>query len=153
MKNTLLTLILFFAGARDTVSVIRPNFFTNKIQSTFEEIESLKPEHFPKEIPTLRERVEKFLKYQKNICQGEFSTIVLNEFDGNDTGQNELKKLDQNERKLCFRELKSIQITFINSIHKARRNYLNHIHRQEMENLDTLRRKFVLSIEKSFSTF
>ena len=148
-----LFLALFFVGAREVPSVIRSNFFTDKIQSTFEEIESLKPESFPKEIPALRARVEKFLSYQKNICQGEFSTIVLNEFGGTDTRQNELKKLDQNERRLCFRELKSIQVTFINSVHKARRNYLDYVHRQEMESLDTLRRESVLSVEKSFSTF
>ena len=152
MKKTSFVLTLFLLIAQNGVSVIRPNFFSEKIQSTFQEIETLKPENFPKKIPSLRAKVEQFLGYQKNICQGEFSTIVLKKFDDSDTGQNELKKLDHDERKLCLRELKSIQITFINSVHKARRNYLTYIHKQEMESLDKLKQESVLSIETSFPT-
>ena len=126
--------------------------FTDRISSTLTEIGGLDERNFPLKISSLRERVERFLNYQKKICQGEFSTIVLNEFGQEEgEGQNELKKLDENERKLCFRELKNIQIMFINATHKARRNYLTSIHQKEMEGLDTLRKESIQSVQKVFS--
>ncbi len=125
---------------------------TKNIRDTLNAISSLNVKSFPKKISPLRLKVEKFINYQKKICQGEFSTIVLNEFstkiDGNE--KNELKKLDKNEKKICFRKLKNIQSLFINAVHQARSNYLQFIHQQEIEGLDSIRKKSLQGLDKAF---
>ena len=125
--------------------------FARKIASTIGEIESLSPESFAEGVLPLRERVDRFLNDQKRICRGEFSTIVLSEFGEMESGGDELKKLDENERKLCLRELKNIQISFINALYRARHRYLTRIHAREMEGLETMKKESVDSVQKAFS--
>lgn len=150
------------AAGEDGGAVV-PGFFTGRIRATFEEIGSLPPEEFPRRLPGLRARVDRFIEHQKNICQGEFSTVVLDEFGegaaaapaaggaaGGAAGEGVLRKLDPDERKLCFRELQSIRVAFISSVHRARRAYLVHVHKRELEGLDALRDEAVQSVQKSF---
>ena len=149
-------LSLFFAletsaKKRQTI-LLGPKEFTKKIKATLDEIRFLDAKNFPKKIFPLRLKVEKFTSYQKKICQGEFSTIVLNEFStqGDNNGKKELKKLDKNERRLCFRELKSIQILFINAVHQARYNYLKIIHQRELEGLNSIKAESLQDLDKTF---
>ena len=127
---------------------------TNKIKAIFHEIKSLKANDFPKKISSLRLKVKKFINYHKKACQGEFTTLVLNEFSNqrNNKGENELKKLSQNERKLCFRELKNIQTLFVNVVHQARMNYLKAIHKREIESLENLKNQSLRNLDKAFSS-
>ena len=127
--------------------------FVSKIEGTIKEISMLKAGEFPARIGSLRKKVEKFLEYQKRICQGEFSTIVLNEFNDKDSDNNDVKKLNKEERKLCFRELKNIQIIFINNMYTARLNYLKGTHQEEITSLQLAKEQAIKSIKKTFSKF
>ena len=139
-------------GSGDGDGGIGPGFFTGRIRATFEEIGSLPPGEFPQRLPGLRARVDRFIDHQKKVCQGEFSTVVLDGFGegGGPAGESALRKLDGDERKLCFRELQAIQVAFISSVHRARRAYLVHVHERELAGLDALRDEAVKSVQRSF---
>ena len=127
--------------------------FRSKIQTTLDEIKALESGNFTSKIMNLRQKVEKFLDYQKRICQGEFSTIVLNEFSNTKGDDQEVKKLDKEERKLCFRELKNIQLDFVKVTYEARIKFLKETQKKEMEALMSSKDEAIKNIQKTFSKF
>lgn len=126
-----------------------PFEYTQAIRKKLELIQTISPEEYPKSIDTLRGDMEKYIDHKKRVCDGEFSMIIMGEEEskGRKTG---LKKLSKSERKLCYRELKSLQVTFINNTFVARKRYLEHIQKLSIYELEKSRDKALKSIQKSF---
>jgi hypothetical protein len=59
--------------------------------------------------------------------------------------------LSREERKLCFRELKALQVTFINNMYSARKRYLDFLHAKRVEELEQAREKSIKSLQDSFN--
>ena len=60
-------------------------------------------------------------------------------------------KLSHEERKLCFREMKALQITFINNMFLARKRYLDHLHQLRVSELGAAREQSIKSVQKAFT--
>ncbi|MEI8347504.1 MAG: hypothetical protein WCG27_08550, partial [Pseudomonadota bacterium] len=97
----------------------------------------------------LRISVEKYIDHKKRVCNGEFSTIILNEA-GEEQSTKPEKALSPEERKLCFREMKAMQISYINNMFSARKRYLDFLHALRIEELTKVRDRTIKSLQSSF---
>jgi len=127
--------------------------YTKKVKEELEKINDLAPENFLKDIDKYREDMEKYISHKKRVCDGEFSTVVLNEDERLSPPSSEgvINKLKPQEKKLCFRELKALQMTFINNLFNARRRYLDNLHTRRIEDLDKARDRILTSLNQSFN--
>lgn len=123
--------------------------YTKVIHQSLKKLKDLKPENYIKDVDTYREDLEKYFDQKKRVCEGEFSTVI---FDGDYQGNQKKKpvKLKPEERKLCFRELKALQLTYINNMFLARKSYLTYLHGQKIKELETAREGAVKSLQGSF---
>lgn len=116
-------------------------------------IKKIVPEEYLQKIEEVRSRIIKYIDHKKRVCRGEFSTVILsnkNILDGSEAGIKR-ESLTENERKLCFRELKSLQIELIENMFIVRKKYLSFLHLQQLEELDSYRKKAIEKISRSFS--
>ncbi|MBL6989745.1 MAG: hypothetical protein ISR65_08200 [Bacteriovoracaceae bacterium] len=141
---------------------------STKIDDELEIIKQLPPSEYYQKIDSYRTSVEKYIEHKKRVCNGEFSTQILKDSrasDSDDDTDNDTleksptqtkHKLSAAERKLCFREMKTIQITFINNIFLARTKYLNYQHKLRLQKLekekDETIKNFRARFKKSTST-
>lgn len=123
--------------------------YTKKIHKSLEDLKNLKPENYFSEVDQYRTDLEKFFEQKKRVCEGEFSTVILNESSASNQKRKPVK-LKPKERKLCFRELKALQLTFINNMFQARKNYMLHLSQERMKELELAREKAVKSLQRSF---
>ena len=115
-------------------------------------IKNLAPEDFFQKIDGFRISLEKYFLQKKKVCNGEFSTFILS--DGNvKTGvpDGQSKRLSKEERKLCFREMKALQLTYINNMFLARKNYLDFLHDRRISELMKAREASIKSLHSTFS--
>jgi hypothetical protein len=122
--------------------------YTRKIREEIEAIKNLNPEEYVSKIDQYRLAVEKYIDHKKRVCNGEFSTIILS-----DSGEEQVraeKRLGNEERKLCFREMKAIQISYINNMYSARKKYLDYLHALRIEELSKVRDQTIKSLQNSF---
>lgn len=129
---------------------------TNSVHRKLEALKNIPGENYLDTIDNYREDLEKFFEQKKGVCEGEFSSVIL---DGigkktvkteEDPANDATNKLRPEERKLCFRELKALQLTFINNSYEARKRYLNFLHEKSLKGLDLSREKAVKSLQLSF---
>lgn len=148
MKHLLLLIILFCqplfsqeAGQKTMFEVSR------EIQSEVESLATLAPEKYFQTIDGIREKIEKYIDNKKRVCNGEFSTVIIQ-----NSGEQSAPphKLSREEKKLCFRELKAFQVTFINNMYLARKNYLDYLHKVRLEDLGKAREEAVKSVQAGF---
>ncbi|MCO4794420.1 MAG: hypothetical protein KC493_11940 [Bacteriovoracaceae bacterium] len=159
MKNTLIAfLVLFSFNARsvetetevsDYTTYASTFEYTKKIQKEIEEVKDLPAENFFKNIDTYRLSIEKYFAHKKRVCNGEFSTIILME--GNKSSKSKVNKLSLEERKLCFREMKALQTTYINYMFLARKRYLDFLHERRIGELMEARKEAIDSLQASFA--
>lgn len=126
--------------------------YTKKVHQALEQLKDLGPKEYFKEIDNYRSELEKYFDQKKRVCEGEFSTVILT--GAPQAGDEETKKpvkLKPEERKLCFRELKALQLTFINNMYAARRRYLEYLHKERLKELDSSREQAVKSLQGSFN--
>ncbi|MCF8058812.1 MAG: hypothetical protein K9K67_05930 [Bacteriovoracaceae bacterium] len=124
--------------------------YTKKVHSSLKDLKSLGATEYFKEIDNYRSDLEKYFDQKKRVCEGEFSTVILNGVSKNEK-ENKPLKLKPEERKLCFRELKALQLTFINNMYVARKRYLEYLHGQRIKELDISREQAVKSLQDSFN--
>lgn len=126
--------------------------YTKKVHQALKKLKDLPGESYFKEIDNYRSELEKYFDQKKRVCEGEFSTVILTGVPQEDK-KNTAKpvKLKPEERKLCFRELKALQLTFINNMYQARKRYLTFLHDKRLEELDLSREKAVKSLQDSFN--
>ncbi len=121
--------------------------YTKRIHESLEELKTLKPEDYFSNVDNYRIELEKFFDQKKRVCEGEFSTVILSE---RNSQEKKPVKLKPEERKLCFRELKALQLTFINNLFQARKKYLKFLHEKRIKELETARENAVKSLQRSF---
>lgn len=123
--------------------------YTKVIHESLKKLKSVQPENYVIEVDEYRKDLEKYFDQKKRVCEGEFSTVI---FEGIKDGDTEKKpvKLKPEERKLCFRELKALQLTFINNVFVARKNYLEFLHKKRLKELEVARENAVKSLQGSF---
>jgi UDP-N-acetylmuramoylalanine-D-glutamate ligase len=130
-----------------------PFEYTKKIYKELEEIKSIKPEDYFTHIDEYRAGLEKYIDHKKRVCEGEFSFIILNDSTADEKRNttNKKNKLSKEEQALCFRELKALQITFINNMYVARKRYLDYLHAKRIEELQNTRDNAVKDLSKQFN--
>lgn len=120
---------------------------SREIQSDVEALAKLVPDKYFQTIDGVREKIEKYIDNKKRVCNGEFSTVIIQ----NSAEQSAPPhKLSRDEKRLCFRELKAFQVTFINNMYLARKNYLDYLHKERLEDLAKAREEAVKSVQAGF---
>jgi len=122
--------------------------FTQRIKVELDNIANIQPEKYIAEVDQYRETIEKFIEHKKRVCSGEFSTMILRSMEAETS--KERQKLTREERKLCYREIKAFQITFINNMFNARKKYLNYLHTQRLIDLENTKIKVIKSLRAKF---
>ncbi|MCP4912209.1 MAG: hypothetical protein GY909_03740 [Oligoflexia bacterium] len=153
--SAIILLVCFSIFAQEANEVRTTFEYTKKVKQQLNAIKKLPPENYFKEVDTYRLALEKYMENKKRVCEGEFSTVILENDTVNDQSaiDNAKKgnKLSREERKLCFRELKALQVTFINNMFIARKNYLDHLHNKRIDQLKVAREDAIKNIQMSFS--
>ncbi len=129
--------------------------YTKRIYQEVEQLKNVTPDNFAKEIDRFREQMERYIFHKKRVCNGEFSTFALaqNEamINAVDAGPRTQRKLTAEEKKLCFKELKAFQVTYINNLFIARGRYLEYLHDLRKQELSQAREEALNSIKRSFA--
>ena len=136
------------------ISLKSPFEYTKWIRLELDKIKDIEPEVYFKNIDSYRSNIEKYIDHKKRVCNGEFSSFVLsssNEAQINTSKDRIKNKLSGAEKKLCFRELKALQITMINNMFIARKRYLTYLHDLRLDELAKARDKIISSLQQSFS--
>ena len=61
-------------------------------------------------------------------------------------------KLTKKEQLLCFRELKALQVKYINKIFKIRKAYLDFMHEKRISELKKVREGALDEVQRAFQT-
>jgi len=129
--------------------------YTKRMYREVEGLKNIAPEVFARDVDRFREQMERYVFHKKRVCNGEFSTFALapNEaiIDTVDAGPHMQRKLNPEEKKLCFKELKAFQVTYINNLFTSRRRYLEYLHELRTRELDQAREEALNSIKRSFA--
>ncbi len=123
--------------------------YTDQVSRKIDEVKDLKPEEYIQKVNSYRDVIEKYIDHKKRVCSGEFSTIILSNL-GTQVDSNRIH-LNNEERELCFRELKALQINFVNNMYVARRKFLDANHEKRVEELSKAREEALGSINATFS--
>jgi len=124
--------------------------YTRRIQNELTLLEKLPPESYIAKINFYRTSLEKYFEHKKRVCHGEFSTVVLEGVSSGSSEKQSKIKLSKEERKLCFREMKALQVTFINNMFLARKRFLDFLHTKRLQELSKAREKAISSLQASF---
>lgn len=140
-----ITLLIFSLSA---IAEVEENSFdyTRKMYSKVKEIASLSPEDFPGKINAIRNSIDDYISHKKGVCQGDFSTLILNKQENEQTQY----KLSNKEQELCYRELKALQVTYINNLFDARKVYLDYMHVERLKRLSQVRVEALKQIQSTF---
>jgi len=140
---------LSFSHANDKESFATEN--TKIIRKSLESLKDLEAKNYSNKIDDFRADLEKYFDHKKRVCDGEFSTVLLGSEKA--TVGKVVKKrvrLSRSERRLCFRELKALQVTFVNNMYLARKRYLNFLHDKRLKDLEDSRDATIKSLHLSF---
>jgi hypothetical protein len=155
MKTAIAMCLLLFVGtifAQAQKSENETSFeYTNRVKRELNELENLKAEDYFQKADTYREIIEKYLDHKRRVCSGEFSTVVISGQNSTISNEGVKTSLSRDEKRLCYRELKAIQITFINNMYQARKKYLDYLHETRINELSKAREEAVKSLNASFS--
>jgi hypothetical protein len=123
--------------------------YTKRVRDELEAIKNLSSEEYFLKVDGMRVEIEKYIDHKRRVCNGEFSTVVLTEKEDISV-RPKANKLTKEERKLCFRELKALQNTFINNMFVARKAYLDQLHKQRIEDLSKMREEAIKNLNSAF---
>jgi hypothetical protein len=123
--------------------------YTKSTRQKLGNIKNLAPENYIIDIDEYRVALEKYIEHKKHVCNGEFSTLVLSQDE--ETKEENRKKLNKEERILCFTELKALQVTFINNLFLARKKYLEYQHITHIKDLAKARDEVLKSLKNNLS--
>ena len=144
-----LSALTYAVDVAETVQNEQLILYNKEINESLVRLKSVKAEDYFKDIDTFRTDLEKYFDHKKRVCEGEFSTIILGKSDKNKL-ENHKVKLSKDERKLCFREIKALQVTFVNNMFIARKRHLEHLHTKRMDELSKAREASIKSLRSSF---
>lgn len=124
--------------------------YTRQMYAKVAEIAKLSPAEFELKINSIRADIDRYVEHKKGVCQGEFSTVILGASTtpiASPTGE---FKLSKTEQELCYRELKALQITYVNNLYEARKNFLNYLHTQRIKELGKVREEALIQLQSTF---
>lgn len=124
--------------------------YTKKIQGELEQIKNLAATKYIQDIDQYRVAIDRYIEHKKRVCNGEFTTSVLEEEQSSKDSKFR-RKLNSGERKLCFREMKALQVTMINNMYIARKRFLEYMHEERMKELSLARDKVMAELQNTFS--
>ena len=144
MKNVLVTILLLFIS----LNTLASEGETTRVVKDLQALKKLTPENYLKEIDSYRESFKKYIDWKKRVCKGEFSSVVLSEVR---PGEGlEAKKLTLDEKKSCFREMKTLHVMFINNMFDARKRYLENTHLEQLAQLEKVKLESIKKLNNSF---
>ncbi len=121
--------------------------YTREMYKKVNSISDLNPEDFNGKIANIRNEIDRYVEHKKGVCQGEFSTVILEQSQAEKSDY----KLTKTEQELCYRELKALQITYINKLFTARKNYLDFLHTERIKQLSTVREDALKQLQATFN--
>ncbi|MCK5072305.1 MAG: hypothetical protein KAQ98_02695 [Bacteriovoracaceae bacterium] len=122
---------------------------TDTIRKMVETIGTMDHKEYIYNIDGYRRSIERYIENKKRVCSGEFSTIIVDDEKGISPAI-EAKRLDERERKLCFKDIQTLQINFINKIFEARKRYLFYLHKIRLKELSEARESVIKNLKESF---
>ena len=122
---------------------------TDTIRKMVETIGTMDHKEYINNIDGYRRSIERYIENKKRVCSGEFSTIIVDDEKGI-SPEIEAKRLDERERKLCFKDIQTLQINFINKIFEARKRYLFYLHKIRLKELSEARESVIKNLKESF---
>ena len=152
VKVILSSLLLVFSfsssSSPEGVEVLEEkDFGFEKVKESIIKIKSLKPEEYLNSIDSFRTSIDRFVGYKKRVCNGEFSSLVL---ENGEIVQGQKKRLTEEEKIICFSELKKIQEDFIKNTFEARVKYLDYLHQKQIIDLKEAKKELLKSLDKTF---
>lgn len=150
MKRLILFLIATTSFAQVPEST--PVSEAQEIQTRIRAMESLKPEDYTQNVESLRVELDRYFENKKRVCNGEYSTMVLGDV-SESVRTEETRKLSKEERKVCFREMKNLQVSYINAVYEARRKYTLWLQEKQLEELAKVRDEAVKRLQTNFARY
>ncbi len=149
MKKIIFLLTIFLSSQSVFSQAKKSSFeYTAEIHNKISKIKVVAPENFIGELEDLKVDLENFFDHKRKVCNGEFSSLILVASSASKDGGG--NKLSDEERSLCFRELKALQTTYVNNLFLARKRFLTWSFEKNIKNLDSEREKAIKSLQESF---
>lgn len=123
------------------------------IQTRIKSLEELKPESFSQDVESLRAVLDRYFDNKKRVCNGEYSTMVLNAAEEMGKAAEEGRKLSKDERKVCFREMKNLQVNYINALYVARRKYVTWLQERQLDELAKVKDEAIKRLQTNFARY
>lgn len=123
------------------------------IQTKIKALSEIKPDAYAQNVEAIRSELDRYFDNKKRVCNGEYSTIVLG--DVGEAGRNveETRKLTKDERKVCFREMKNLQVNYVNALYEARKKYVLWLQEQQLEELGKVRDEAIKRLQTNFARY
>lgn len=119
-----------------------------KMNSLIVELREADADKFIEKSSEYRERILAFIEKKRKICNGEFTSAILD--GGVISSDHSIKKLSAEEKEACYHELKVFHGKFLKSYHFSRKKYLEWVHGERLKNLDKAYQASVDDLEKSY---
>ena len=129
------------------------NAESSAIQNKIKELQDLKPDQFSQNVESLRAMLDRYFDNKKKVCNGEYSTMVLGDVGELGKTADEGRKLSKDERKVCFREMKNLQVNYINAIYEARRKYVLWLQEKQLDELGKVRDEAIKRLQTNFARY
>ena len=141
-------LILLFSYASLGQDAPQNTFeYTRDMYRKVGELSKIQPKEYSEKVSKFRSEIERYIEHKKGVCQGNFSTVILD----SGVGEKGEYKLSKSEQELCYRELKGLQLTYINKLFEARKGYLDHLHGKRIESLNKVREDALKQLQATFN--
>ncbi len=140
MVRLILILLFSFQAKADFLGFKTGNAPKSKLPTLVEKLKSLEMDNGPayeEGFNQLVKTIELTIEEEKLFCSGESADT-----DG--------KVLGKDQRKLCFRDLKSNYLEALETIYNLKKKYLGLIHNRQIESLTQIQNRLKTDIEKSF---
>lgn len=140
MVRFILILLISFQAKADFLGFKTGDALKSKLPPLIEKLKNLEMEDGPsyeEGFNQLVKTIELTIEDEKLFCSGEVS-----DSDG--------RVLGKDQRKLCFRDLKSNYLDAVETIYTLKKKYLGLLHSRQIENLTKIQNTLKGDIEKSF---
>jgi hypothetical protein len=140
MVRFILIVLISFQARADFLGFRTGDAPKSKLPPLIEKLKNLEMEDGPayeEVFNQLVKTIELTIEEEKQFCSGE-----VTDSDG--------KVLGKEQRKLCFRDLKTNYLDAIDTIYILKKKYLGLLHSRQIENLSKIQNKLKGDIDKSF---
>lgn len=150
MLSLFLVLVLTLSAQESTTQVQMAG--TNaQMKAKIDGLSKISADEFSLRVESLRSEIERYMIQKKRVCDGVFSTMVLRSNSAMSDAPSDAR-LTPDERKLCYRELKSLQMDFINGLYEARKRYLESLHERRMKEIAIAHDEALKEVNRTFQS-